>query len=159
MFALLALTGCQKDIQQSTEQNTSEASMFAARPTATGNATVDLSVTVIDASTNRILSDNKGAYINGLDRVDAQILSSDGNFYMNTNNNTVKTPIRTIQFLQGTPELGLAGKRNYSLRTTATIWLQNMAVGSYQYVGFRAWGVQQSGIVDWRLLFRNGLEN
>src|SRR6266487_1482255 len=159
LLAVLGLAGCQKDIQQSTEQNSSVEPMVTAKAPATGNTTVNLSVTVDDASVNNILSDGKGAYINGTDRVDAQILSSDGNFYMNTNNNTVKTPVRTMQFLPGNPELGLAGKRNYSLRTNATTWLQNMTVGSSQNVGFRAWGVQQGGVVDWRLLFRNGLEN
>ena len=159
LLALLAMAGCQKDIQQSTEQNESVTSMSAARPTASGNTTVNLSVTVDDASANNILSDSKGAYINGTDRVDAQILSSDGNFYMNTNNNTVKETIRKMIFLPNNPELQLAGKRNYSLRTNAPIPLQNMALNTPQNVGFRVWGVQQGGVVDWRLLYRNGLED
>ena len=159
LLTLLVLAGCQKDIQQSAEQTASVESASVAKPSSGGNTTVNLSVTVDDASANKILSDGKGAYINGTDRVEAQILSSDGNFYMNTNNNTVKTPVRTIQFLPGNPELNLSGKRNYSLRTNAAIWLQNMAIGSFQNVGFRAWGVQQGGVVDWRLLFRNGLED
>jgi len=159
LVTALALAGCQKDIQQSKEQSTSLELRSSAKPSAQGNTTVNLSVTIDDASVNNILSDGKGAYVNGTDRVDAQILSSDGNFYMNTNNNTVKAPIRNIQFLPGNSGFDLSGERNYSLRTNATIWLQNMTIGSVQIVGFRAWGVQQGGVVDWRLLFRNGLED
>jgi len=159
LLTALALAGCQKDIQQSKEQSTSLELRSSAKPPAQGNSTVNLSVTVDDASGNNILSDGNGAYVNGTDRVDAQILSSDGNFYMNTNNNTVKPWIRTMQFLPGNSGFDLSGERNYSLRTNATTWLQNMDVNTSQNVGFRVWGVGQGGIVDWRLLFRNGLEN
>jgi len=158
LVTALALAGCQKDIQQSKEQSTSLELRSSAKPSAQGNSTVNLSVTVDDASVNNILSDGNGAYVHGTDRVDAQILSSDGNFYMNTNNNTVKAAIRTMQFLPGNSGFDLSGKRNYSLRTNASVWLQNMAVNTSQNVGFRVWGVLQGGIVDWRLLFRNGLE-
>ena len=158
VLAMLIVAGCQKDIQQSKEQNTS-ATTSTNQSSAAGNQTVYLSVTIDDALGNQIRSDGNGPYINGTDRVEATILSSDGNFYMNTNNNTARTAIRTMQFLPGNSGLGLGGKRNYSLRTAATVLLQNMVVGTTQYVGFRAWGVQQAGVVDWRLLFRNGLEN
>ena len=159
LLTVLALAGCQKNIERSTGQNTSEATMSIAKASGTGNSTVYLRVTVDETPGNQILSDNNGAYINGTDRVEAQILSSDGNFYMNTNNNTVRTPIRIMRFLPDHPEIDLSGKRNYSLRTAATIWLQNMTVGSVQNVGFRAWGVQQGGVVDWRLLYRSGYES
>ena len=158
LLGLLIVAGCQKDVQQSTGQNEIVTATIA-KPAPTGNTTVNLSVTVDDASTNNIQSDGHGAYINGTDRVDAQILSSDGNFYMNTNNNTVKETIRKMIFLPNNPELQLAGKRNYSLRTNAPIRLQNMALNTPQNVGFRVWGVLQGGVVDWRLLFRNGLED
>jgi len=160
LLAVFAISSCQKDMLTTTERNTSATGLSAAKTSAGagGNTTINLSVTVDNASGNQILSDGKGAYVNGTDRVDAQILSSDGNFYMNTNNNTVKLSIRTMSFLPGNPELGLAEERNYSLRTNASIRLQDMAVNSSQNVGFRVWGVLQSGVVDWRLLFRNGLE-
>jgi hypothetical protein len=151
---MLVIAGCQKDVQLSPTANRVPSTLAGAQA-----STIYLSVTVQDLSTNNIISDGKGAYIHGTDRVEATILSSDGNFYMNTNNNTVKAPIRNMLFLPNNPELALNGERNYSLRTAAGTWLQNMVVGSSQNVGFRAWGVQQGGVVDWRLLFRNGWEN
>jgi hypothetical protein len=39
------------------------------------------------------------------------------------------------------------------------VWIQNLAIGQSQLMSFRAWGVQQQGVVDWKLLFRNGPEN
>jgi len=159
LLALLTFASCQKEVQRTTESATSLAEA-AAKPSASGSiTTINLSVTVDNTTGNQILDDNNGAYINGTDRVDAQILSSDGNFYMNTNNNTVKPAIRTMRFLPNSGVV-LSNERNYSLRTNAPIALQNMAVGSVQNnVGFRVWGVQQGGVVDWRLLFRNGLED
>jgi hypothetical protein len=157
-LTVLTLVSCQKSIQQSPDPSNQISTMSAAKSPSAGNTTVNLSVLVDDGASNQILSDGKGAYINGTDQVGAQILSSDGNFYMNTNSNTAQAPVRTMSFLPGPLGTTLEGKRNYSLRTNATIMLQNMAVASSQEVGFRAWGVQQHGVVDWRLLFRNGLE-
>lgn len=167
LLTFLALTGCKKNIGP-TEPINSEIPVSAARNASPATGTVYLIVTVDDASANQILSDDGTAYTHGRDRVEAQILSSDGNFYMNTNNNTVKAPIRTMQFLPGS-DVNLSGKRNYSLRTSApldatinggnTKWIQNLAVGESQFMSFRAWGVQQQGVVDWKLLYRNGPEN
>jgi hypothetical protein len=155
LMLLLFMAGCQKDIQPTIEQNISEETM--AKSPSAGNTTINLSVEVDDLAGNQILSDGQGEYINGVGRVQAQILSSDGNFYMNTNNNTVKQPIRTMQFLPTNPELNLSGKRNYSLRTTATIRLQDMLPTTSQNVGMRAWGVEQGGVVNWKIKFRNGI--
>lgn len=158
MLMMLAVAGCQKDVQQQPIETTSEVSTANAR--ITGNNTVYLSVTVQDATGEKILSDGLGAYKNGIDRVDAQLLSSDGNFYMNTNNNTIKLPLRTMQILPGT-DVNLNGVRNYNLRTAplvdgSTKPIYNLTVGESQYMSFRVWGLQQSGILEWKLLFRNG---
>jgi len=168
LLILLILQACQKDIRQQSEQNSPVEPTSAAKAKPPVNATVSLDVTLDDGAGNKILSDNGTVYIHGTDRVEAQILSSDGNFYMNTNNNTVKQPIRTMQFLPGS-DVNLGGKRNYSLRTSApldptvnggnTKWVQNLSIGESQIMSFRAWGVQQQGVVDWKLLFRNGPEN
>ena len=164
---LVALISCKKNIQP-TEQSDSEIALSAAKNGSPATGTIYLTVTVDDASGNQILSDDGRTYTHGNDRVEAQILSSDGNFYMNTNNNTVKAPLRTMRFLPGSA-VNLSGKRNYSLRTStpldATInegntkGIQNLSVGESQYMSFRAWGVQQQGVVDWKLLYRNGPEN
>ena len=108
----LALVGCQKNIQQPAEQKDSEIAGAASKKGAPSSGTVYLIVTVDDATENMIRSDNGTSYTHGTDRVEAQLLSSDGNFYMNTNNNTVKSPIRTMQFLPGS-DVVLSGKRNY----------------------------------------------
>ncbi|HET9745799.1 MAG TPA: hypothetical protein VFP97_08805 [Chitinophagaceae bacterium] len=168
LILVLAITGCQKNIQQPAEQKDSELAGAAANKGGPANGSVYLIVTVDDAAGNMIRSDNGTAYIHGTDRVEAQLLSSDGNFYMNTNNNTVKQPIRSMQFLPGS-DVDLSGNRNYSLRTSApqdpainngnTVWIQNLAVGQSQLMSMRAWGVEQQGVVDWKLLFRNGPEN
>jgi hypothetical protein len=168
LLVSLILGACQKDVRQQSEQNLQVEPTSAAKAKPPVNATVSLNVTLDNAAGNKILSDNGTAYIDGTDRVEAQILSSDGNFYMNTNNNTVKQPIRTMQFLPGTPGINLSGKRNYSLRTSApldpninngTVWIQNLGVYQSQLMCMRAWGVEQQGAVDWKLLFRNGPEN
>lgn len=157
LMLLLFMAGCQKDIQPTIEQNISEEPM--AKSPAAGNTTINLSVEVDDLLGNQIRSDGDGAYTNGTDRVQAQILSSDGNFFMNTNNNTVKQPIRTMQFPFVDPDLDL-GSRNYSLRTNAATPLQNMANnGGSQLVGFRVWAFQQQGSIAWKLLFRMGIED
>jgi hypothetical protein len=159
LLTFLALTECKKDIQQ-TEQNLSKEAI-SAKPPAAGNTTVNLRVTVDDGSPNLIQSDDKGDYINGTDKVQAQIMST-GDFYMNTNTNTAKQPVRTMHFPFGGPELALEGKRNYSLRTTTPATpLQNMAVGEAgtQLVGFRVWAAEQSGQFVWKLLFRMGIED
>ena len=62
LLTLLALAGCQKDIQQSKEQNASAESASVAKPSSTGNSTVYLSVTVDDASGNQVQSDGKGVH-------------------------------------------------------------------------------------------------
>jgi len=166
LILLLNISGCQKDIQQSAEQKDLE--IAGAKNGSPANGTIYLTVTLDETITgNQIWDDNNGPYTHGTDRVEAQILSSDGNFYMNTNNNTVKQPIRIMQFLTGTVDL--SGNRNYSLRTSApldpdinggnTVWIQNLGEGQSQLMSFRAWGVDQQGVVDWRLLFRNGPEN
>jgi len=158
LMLLLFLAGCQKDIQPSAEQNISEEAM-AKSPTA-GNTTINLSVVVDDLE--GIHSDEQGVYINGTDRVQAQILSSDGNFFMNTNNNSAKLPLRTMYFPFDCPEINLNDpiNRNYSLRTNAETPLQNMdANGGTQVVGFRVWAFQQQGAISWKLLFRMGIED
>jgi len=155
---VLFLAGCQKDIQLSTEQSISEETM--AKAPSAGNNTINLSVEVDDLT--GIESDGQGLYVNGIDRVQAQILSSDGNFFMNTNNNGAKLAIRTMLFLSGNPELNLNDpiNRNYSLRTSAATPLQNMdANGGTQLVGFRVWAFQQHGAISWKLLFRMGIED
>lgn len=169
LILLLIISGCQKDIRQTVEQSDSEIAGAAAKNGPPTNGTVYLIVTVDDATGNKILSDNETDYIHGINRVEAQLLSSDGNFYMNTNNNTVKQPIRTMQFLPGTAGIDLSGNRNYSLRTSApldqsinggnTVWIQNLSIDDSQIMCMRAWGVDQQGVVDWKLLFRNGPEN
>ena len=154
---LLFLAGCQKDTQPSTEQSIPEEPM--AKPPSSGNTTINLSVVVDDLA--GIQSDGQGTYINGTDRVQAQILSSDGNFFMNTNtnNNTSRPPVRTMHFPFGGAELDLENKTNYSLRTNAAIPLQNMSTnGGTQTVGFRVWAFQGGNIV-WKLLFRTGIED
>lgn|SRR5688572_24830264 len=165
LILLMVISGCQKDIQQSAEQKDLE--IAGAKNGSPANGTIYLTVTLDDAAGDKIRSDNGTAYIHGTNRVEAQILSSDGNFYMNTNNNTVKQPIRTMQFLPGTVDL--SGNRNYSLRTSSpldpsinngnTVWIQNLGVDQSQIMCMRAWGVDQQGVVDWKLLFRNGPEN
>lgn len=167
LLVSLILGACQKDIRQQSEQNSPEESTSAAKAKPPANGTIYLTVT-IDNSTG-IQSDNGKAYIHGTDRVEAQLMSSDGNFYMNTNNNTVKTPLRTMQFLPDADDVDLSGNRNYSLRTSApldpninggnTVWIQNLGVDQSQIMCMRAWGVGQQGVVDWKLLFRNGPEN
>lgn len=155
---ILFMAGCQKDIQPSTEQSVSEEPM--AKAPSAGNNTINLSVEVDDLT--GIESDGQGLYVNGTDRVQAQILSSDGNFFMNTNNNGAKLAIRTMLFLTGNPELNLNDpiNRNYSLRTSAATPLQNMdANGGTQLVGFRVWAFQQQGAISWKLLFRMGIED
>lgn len=168
LLVLLILGACQKDIQQPADQKDSEIAGAAVKKGPPANSSVELIVTIDDASGNMILSDNGTAYTHGLSRVEAQILSSDGNFYMNTNNNTVKVPLRTMQFLPGS-DVDLSGNRNYSLRTSApldpninggnTVWIQNLGVGQSQLMSMRSWGVEQQGVVEWKLLFRNGPEN
>ena len=168
LLSLLILGACQKDIRQQSEQNSTVERTSVVKAKEPGNGTIYLTVTVDGAAGNQILSDNGTAYIHGTDRVEAQILSSDGNFYMNTNSNTVKQPIRTMQFLPGS-NVDLSGNRNYSLRTSVpqdqtinggnTVWIQNLGVGQSQLMSFRAWGVDQQGVLDWKLLFRNGPEN
>lgn len=182
LFVVLGFGACQKNVQDPVVKNT--LSSISAAKLSQSNTTISLQVDVLTttdtngvAATTRIRSDVDGkAYLNGTDRVDAQILSSDGNFYMNTNNNTVRIPIRTMRFLlDPTPSLQIDGKRNYSLRTAppsdpaitalnggTTYWLQNMpvTVPAYsQLMSFRVWGDPQQGVADWRLLFRNGSEN
>ena len=168
LILLLVISGCQKDTQQSPEQKDLE--IAAAKNGSPANGTIYLTVTLDETiAGNQIEDDNKGPYIHGTDRVEAQILSSDGNFYMNTNNNTVKQPIRTMQFLPGTTGIDLSGNRNYSLRTSVpldpninggnTVWIQNLGLDQSQLMCMRAWGVEQQGVVDWKLLFRNGPEN
>ena len=155
---LLFLAGCQKDIQPSTEQSISEEPV--AKPPSSGNSTINLSVVVDDLA--GIKSDEQGPYINGTDRVQAQILGSDGNFFMNTNNNTVKQAIRTLIFPSEITEFNLNDPtiRNYSLRTNAETPLQNMNPNNgTQLVGFRVWAFQQQGAISWKLLFRNGIED
>lgn len=176
LLMVLVLAGCQKDIQQlKEEENLSLISMAKGPGAPTGNGTIYLKVTVSEATGNMINSDGYGEliYTHGIDRVEAQILSSDGNFYMNTNNNTVKPRIRFLYFPPNITvyQKEMNGKRNYSLRTSAplaavnggtTYWLQNMPVTNpafSQYMSFRVWGVDQGGVVDWRLVYRNGPEN
>ena len=154
---VLFLAGCQKDIQPSIEQSVSEEAM-AKGPTA-GNSTINLSVTVDDLA--GVQSDGQGTYTNGTDRVQAQILGSDGNFFMNTNNNTAKQAIRTMIFPPDVPGFDLYDPtiRNYSLRTNAVTPLQNMDPNfGTQLVGFRVWAFQQQGAISWKLLFRMGIE-
>ena len=169
LLTVLVLTSCQKDTSQQPEQNSSEEIISAVRGERLPRIeSVYLAVTVRNEPDDQILSDNGTPYIHGTDRVEAQILSSDGNFYMNTNNNTVKLPIRTMQFLAGSA-VTLGEKRNYSLRTSIpldpainggnTKWVQDLSVGESQIMSMRAWGVQEQGVVDWKLLFRNGDEN
>lgn len=169
LLGLLILGACQKDIRQQSEQNSPVEPTSAVKAKPPANGTIYLTVTVDNTDGNQILSDNGTVYAHGMDRVEAQILSSDGNFYMNTNNNTVKQPIRTMQFLQDAVDVDLSGNRNYSLRTSApldqsinggnTVWIQNLAEGQWQLMCMRAWGVAQQGVVNWKMLFRNGPEN
>ena len=162
LLMVVALAGCQKDVTVQAKEN-SLSSVPSAKPpgSSTGSGTIYLSVEVDDASTNMIRSDDGRPYVHGTDRVEAQILSSDGNFYMNTNNNTTKGPLRRMTIDITQPGVTIGDEYNYSLRTTAPIWLQNMELGdaNAQLVGFRVWGVQQRGVVDWRLVYRNGFEN
>lgn len=162
LLMLLAITGCEKELQPSNEEQAASTGNINAR--IVGNTA--LSVTVIDGTAEngyRINSDNATPYVNAQQQVEAVLLSSDGNFYMNTNSNTTKATIRRLVFTDGT----LSGKTmnglpNYSLRTTiadgATL-IQNMAEGASQLVGFRIWGIKLKGVTDWRLVYKNGYES
>jgi len=121
----------------------------------TGNSTVYLRVTVEPVNglvSSQILSDG-GDYVHGSQQVEAQILSSDGNFYMQTNA-TFKAPVRWLLFPFNKSRL--EGKTNYRLRTTCTTWLQNMDEnGDPQIIPFRVWGNVGKGTLDWNMRFDN----
>lgn len=167
---LLVLAGCQKDVQAPNEESSSTLTSANAK----GAPNVPLIVTVIDRTTDngyRISSDG-ASYINGQQLVEAVLLASDGNFYLNTNSNTAKATLRWLIFydetLSGTTSSGefynktMNGLPNYSLRTTiadGAAPIQSMIEGSFQYVGFRIWGVKLKGVVDWRLVYKNGYES
>ncbi len=153
-----------KEVQQQTGENTDQSSL---NERAAGNNTVYLRVTIEPVNSlgsSEILSDG-GDYVHGLQQVEAQILSSDGNFYMNTNSNTAKATIRRLVFENTDRFLPyvMNGLPNYSLRTTiadGATPIQNMVVGGTpQLVGFRVWGVKLKGVVDWRLVYKNGYES
>lgn len=152
LLFLILLGSCKKEVQQQTEEQTLQ-SVSNARA---GNSTVYLRVTVepINGTTSsQILSDGSD-YIHGSQQVEAQILSSDGNFYMQTNT-TFKTPVRTLLFPFNPSRL--EGKTNYRLRTTCTTWLQNMDLnGGTQTIPFRVWGNVGKGTLDWNMRFDNG---
>ena len=160
ILLVFAASACQKDVQQPSAEISLSASTPTARASAPGNA-VYLSVAVEDDITNvnKIRSDNGAIYINGQDRVEAQFLS-DGHFYMNTNNNTVKVAIRNLKVLSNT-DINLSGVRSYSLRTAplvdgSTKPITSLSIGESQYMSFRVWGVKEGGVLSWKLLFRNG---
>ena len=169
LLLLLAIAGCRKEVQELQKDYEPVAAAKASgtsTPAVYLRVKVDPIVAVEGDTTAKIRSDYRGThngdYLHGLDRVEAQVMSSDGHFYMNTNNNTVKEPLRTMRFLLDNSPVAMTGQKNYSLRTTplsdepAFVWLQNMYLGQVQYVGLRAWGLQDRGIVEWRLQYRTG---
>ncbi len=152
LLLLIFLGSCKKEVQQQTEANTPN-SLSNARA-ATSTLYLRVTVESLNGSTSsEILSDGKGDYIHGSQQVEAQILSSDGNFFMQTNN-TFRAPLRTLLFPFNRERL--EGKTNYRLRTTCTTWLQNMELNSTQILPFRVWGNTGKGTLDWNMRFDNG---
>jgi len=163
LLAIMALAACQKEMPQQTEDDVLTSVASAKAGGSTGSGTVYLTVTVEDNTTDgtptNIRSDaynNDGspkAYIHGVEKVEAQILSSDGNFYMQTNNNTTTAPIRNLRFPFYT---ALENKHQYRLRTRNTgTWLQNLPDGEH-IMGFRVWANRPKGVLDWNMVFDTG---
>lgn len=177
LASALIFAGCKKSAQQE-QVALSDPQTASVDKSSSGSSggNINLMVDVDPTSGNKVLSDNGGSYSNGSQLVQAQILSSDGNFYMNTNSNTAKPSIRSLLFLADDPQYStsatpnLTGEANYSLRTdvpynpainpNGTKGLQNMnPSGDQQYMQFRVLGIGSKGIIDWRLVWKNGYES
>jgi hypothetical protein len=159
MILAFALSACQKENLKSPAEASEIVLAKPGSPTTTTAKTLYLDVEVINSGS--LKSDGKGVYSHGKERVQA-VIWDNGDFYLQTNTNTNQAPIRLLGF-EGTGfDNRLNNVRNHSLRTEYTtsekVLFQNMIQGDdhSQIVGFRIFGEQKSGSVDWRLRYRYG---
>jgi hypothetical protein len=163
----LVLAGCMETGHQLTESESSKIPLASdeynpnARKGDGGGGTtgqIYLSVTVDDLM---ISSDGRGVYINGIDGVSAQFLSSDGTLSFITNTTNSNSFIRKLIF----PENGYLINPNlsssYELHVLAPLnvrrfkRIQDFVVGESQIMGMRIWG-SYSSVIEFRLLFNIG---
>lgn len=161
----LVLAGCIETSQQSLTENKSLANSLAlddSNPNARqggGSGQIYLSVTVNDL---KLASDGKGAYLNGIDGISAQFLSTDGSLSLTTSTTRIKNP-RRLTFPDGAgyninPNLS----DNYLINVLANEYevnprkIQDIPVGEDQLMSMRVWGSNLKGTIQFRLLYDLG---
>ncbi len=163
------ITSCTKKAADIAPVSNSGEVATARSPSSPSLQTVSLIVTVNNAG-NKITSDASPDYSNGSQNVQA-VIDRNGNFVFNTNTNSSKAAIRTLNFDFSSPITEYSTppatntSKSYTLETVASIStgitfipLQNLGDGQSECVSFRAWGVT-SNTINWRATFHAGFED
>ena len=162
LILVILFASCKKDVQEQGMDTPAGQDMSerAAGPAAKGS-TVYLQI-IVENGYELQHDANGDTYVHGIDKVDARILSSDGNLYFQTNTTDQKEPVRSLVFASpgNYSDFNMNNKRNYTIRTNVPAsgtWLQNMAPGSSQELGLAIRGIDAGGSIDWLLQYRNGI--
>jgi hypothetical protein len=165
----LILVGCMETGQQQLTVNESYKNPVASNesdpnarkgPGGGTNSDVNLSVTVEDYW--RISHDGKGPYKDGIDRVTAKFLASDGTLSFITSPTNVKTAIRSLTFPNQEYAINLNASFSYIINILAPLditdfkRIQDFEVGESHLMGMRVFGINSKGFTDFRLLFNIG---
>lgn len=162
----LVVAGCIETSQQTLTENKSITDPVASDPSdpnarkGSGSGQIYLSVTVDDL---KMASDGKGAYINGIDGISAQFLSTDGTLSLTTSNARI-TNARKLTFPDGSGyAINPNASANYLLNVFANdvdpapSKIQDIAIGTSQVMAMRVWGSNLKGAIEFRLLFNYGI--
>ncbi len=164
----LVLAGCIETSQQSLTENKSLANSLAlddSNPNARqgGGSTGQIYLSVTIADNLKIASDKIVPYVNGVDGVSAQFVSSDGSLSFTTSTTRIKNP-RKLIFPDGANyAINPNSSNTYLLNVLANdvhpapYKIQDIPEGTSQVMAMRIWGSNLSGAVEFRLIFNYGI--
>lgn len=173
LFLTFVITSCTKKAADIAPVSNSDEVATAKSPSAPSLQVVSLIVTVNNTG-NKITGDGPASsttnYTNGSQNVQA-VIDRNGNFLFNTNTNSSRTAIRTLNFDFSSPITQYSNppatntSKSYTLETVASTStgvtftpLQNLGEGQSECVSFRVWGVTSNTII-WRATFHAGFED
>lgn len=175
ILIFLLMAGCMETGQQQLTESKSSPNVLASdesdpnarKSTGGGSGQIYLSVTIDELM---LSSDEKGAYVNGIDGISAQFNSSDGSFSLSTSSVKGKAPIRRLYFPPNIQEgivvpyaIDLNASYSYLLNVftsdsePAPFKIQEIPVGTSQVMAMRIWGSNSSGTIEFRLIFNYGI--
>jgi hypothetical protein len=157
LLAIIILAACQKEVPQQTSGDEINSFPMAKAGGTTTQKDVFVSVTV---NNNGIVDGDGRPYIHNQEKVQAVIWAA-GEFFMNTNTTSNKSPIRKMYFnitpVTPASRINLNDVNNVRMRVVKIeggTRLQDIQPGELKKARFWFWGEKPMGVFVWKLYYR-----